>query len=108
MPAMAGNTNLKTCIMKKEKTTAPVKAGNENDDKPLPTKAELKDSLLDHYDLEKMFNVKRGTIYNWCRKGMLKYIQIGVKRYFAVSDLHAMIKERKQVMVPGERKKEKK
>ena len=90
--------------MKKKKTTEPVKTTDKSNATPLPTKEELKDSLLDHYDLEKMFNVKRNTIYNWCRKGELKFIIIGGKRYFDLSDLHAMIKERKQLMVPGEKK----
>ena len=94
--------------MIKKKEIAPEPAVTENNTEPLPTKEELKDSLLDHYDLEKMFNVKRGTIYNWCRKGVLKFIPIGSKRYFAVKDIHTMIKERKQVMVPGEEKNKKK
>jgi excisionase family DNA binding protein len=104
---MAGSTNHKTCIMNRKHKPTPTQTTNPTAANPLPKKEQLKHSLMDHYDLEEMFGVSRGTIYNWCRKGLLKYIQMGGKRYFNTEELDAMIKERKQLMVPGEGKKKK-
>lgn len=74
---------------------------------PPPRKEQLKHRMMDHYDLEEMFGVSRGTIYNWCRAGLLGFIKIGGKTFFDTEDIDAMIKKRKQTMVPKEKKKKK-
>lgn len=93
--------------MSRKKATTTQQPVNETVSKPIPSKEELKDSLLDIYDLEKMFNVKRVTIYNWCNKGTLEFVKIGGRRYFPKADLHKMLESYKQTGVPEERKKNK-
>jgi Helix-turn-helix domain len=91
--------------MKRKQKPAPAQTANQPAANPLPKKEQLKQSLMDHYDLEEMFKVRRGTIYNWCRKGLLKGIQVGGKKYFYADDVDTMLKERKLLMVPGADKK---
>jgi hypothetical protein len=94
--------------MKRENKPNTAQPANETVTNQVPSKEELKDSLLDIYDLVKMFNVKRVTIYNWCLNGTLQFIQVGGRRYFKVKDVDKMLEERKQVMVPVEKKQKRK
>jgi Helix-turn-helix domain len=72
-----------------------------------PPKERLKQRLLDRYDLQELFNVTRGTIHNWCKKGLLKFIKISGRMYFDLDDMEDMLQEYKQNLVPGEGKKKK-
>ena len=74
----------------------------------LPRKEQLKQRLLDQVDLQEMFNVTRGTIYNWCKKGIIKFIKIGGKKYFDADDVDALIIDYKQTIVPEQKKKKSK
>lgn len=67
-----------------------------------PNKKSLKKRLLDSVDMQEVFNVKRGTVHNWCRKGIVKFIKIGGKTYFDANDVDDLIEKCKQLMVPGE------
>ena len=73
----------------------------------LPIKEQLKQRLLDRYELQDLFKVTRGTIHNWCRKGVLSFIKIGGRKYFDAHDVETMLQEHKQLMVPGEGRKRK-
>lgn len=66
----------------------------------LPLKEQLKQRLLDRYDLQELFQVTRNTINNWCKAGILSYCKIGRKRYFDAEQIDALLKERRQWMVP--------
>jgi len=78
---------------------------NQNNRQPLNLKEDLKQRLLDHHDLQEIFGVKRTTIYNWCRKGILQYMQVGGKRFFDANVIVTWLKEYKQLRVPGTNKK---
>jgi excisionase family DNA binding protein len=67
---------------------------------PMSLKLQLKQRILDRYDLQEIFNVSRNTIYNWCKAGIINYTQIGRKRYFDAEEIDALLKKRVQVMVP--------
>jgi Helix-turn-helix domain len=71
---------------------------------PMPLKLQLKQQTLDRYDLQEIFQVSRNTINNWCKAGIIKYSKIGRKRFFNAAEIDARLKERTQVMVPGEGK----
>ena len=71
----------------------------------LPRKEQLKQRLLDQVDLQEMFNVTRGTIYNWCNNGTIKFIKIGGKKYFDADDVDALIIDYKKTIVPEQNKK---
>lgn len=74
----------------------------------LPLKEQLRQRLLDRYDLQELFGVTRGTIYNWCRKGLLRFTKIGGKKYFDAIDVDALIEKNKQTLVPGSTRKKRK
>lgn len=88
--------------MNRKNNTNPKQTDAVTGTNPLPYKEVLKQRMLDHYDLQEMFKVTRGTIYNWCRKGFIKVIKIGGKNYFDADDVEALIEERKQWIVPGQ------
>jgi hypothetical protein len=88
--------------MKHKNKPNPKQADTENGTKPIPRKEALKERMLDQYDLQEMFKVTRGTIYNWSRRGIIKVIKIGGKNYFDADDVDALIQEHKQWIVPVE------
>jgi predicted DNA-binding transcriptional regulator AlpA len=94
--------------MNRKKSSKPAAAAPENHINPLPLKEQLKQRMLDRYDLEEMFGVNRNTIYNWCKAGILSFVKIGRKKFFDALEIDALIKERKQTMVPGEKKPKRK
>jgi hypothetical protein len=104
---MEGSTNLKIGIMNPKKKPNPRQAVTKKANSPIPRKEQLKQRMLDHCDLQEMFNVTRGTIYNWCRMGILKVIKIGGKNYFDADDVDALILERKQWLVPRQEQQKK-
>lgn len=74
---------------------------------PPPMKEQLQQRLLDRYDLQILFKVSRGTIHNWCRRGLLSFTKIGGKKYFDANDVYAMLQKYKQTLVPGREQKRK-
>jgi hypothetical protein len=72
----------------------------------LSFKERLQQRLLDHTDLQQLFKVSRGTIYNWRRRGILKFIEIGGRKYFDANDIDALLEKYKQTQVPGEQRRE--
>lgn len=74
----------------------------------VPIKEQLKQRLLDRYDLEEMFKVSRGTIHNWCNKGVLTCIKFGSKKYFDAVEIEELFKKYKQTVVTGKGGKKKK
>jgi hypothetical protein len=101
---MAGSTNLKTCTMSRQTKPNPAKTANPTVTNPIPRKEQLKQRLLDQHDLLEMFHVTRGTLYNWCRKGFIKVIKLGGKKYFDADDVDDMLEKYKQTVVPGTKK----
>lgn len=94
--------------MNNVKPAKPVPAAPENHTSPLPLKEQLKQRMLDRYDLQELFKVTRNTIQNWCRAGILNYSKIGRKKIFDAHEIEALLKQRQQTMVPGEEQKKKK
>lgn len=74
---------------------------------PPPLKEQLQQRLLDRYDLQILFRVSRGTIHNWCRRGLLSFTKIGGKKYFDANDVYAMLQKYKQTLVPVNEQKRK-
>ncbi|MBL0201603.1 MAG: helix-turn-helix domain-containing protein [Chitinophagaceae bacterium] len=72
----------------------------ENNGQPQNLKEDLKQRMLDHHDLQEIFGVKRTTIYNWCRRGILQFMQMGGKRYFDANQIKARLKEYGETRVP--------
>lgn len=75
---------------------------------PLPTKERLQQRLLDQVDLQQLFKVSRGTIYNWQRKGLLSFTQFGGKKYFDANELEAALEKNKRTYEPEVRRKRRK
>lgn len=63
---------------------------------PASLKEQLINSLLDVYDLMRMFQVSKGTIHNWCQNGTLRFSKIGNRRFFKTTDVENLLEERKQ------------
>jgi predicted site-specific integrase-resolvase len=61
--------------------------------------------LPDYVDLQQLFKVSRGTIYNWQRKGLLSFTQFGGKKYFDANDMEAAIEKNKRSYEVGRRKR---
>jgi hypothetical protein len=93
--------------MNRQNKSNPAKTDKPTANSPIPLKENLKERMLDHYDLQQIFNVTRGTIYNWCRKGMLKVIRIDGKNYFDANDIEELIQKLKQITVPAESRRKK-
>jgi transposase len=74
---------------------------------PLPPKERLQQRLLDQVEIQQIFKVSRGTVYNWSRKGLLPFTQFGGRKYFDVDDLEAVIERNKSSYEVKGRKKEK-
>lgn len=47
---------------------------------------------IDSYDLRQMLHISRGTLHNWCRKGLLAFSKVGGKVYFSTADVEEMMR----------------
>lgn len=83
----------------------PLQTDNRPGNSPIPIKEQLQQRLLDQYDLQQLFKVSRGTIYNWCRQGLLSFTRLGGKKYFDARDVEEMLQQNKQRYEPGKGEK---
>lgn len=105
-------TNIKKAVMQKQQKNAPRAARTLPEQLPLPNtvlnKDTLKERLFDRQDMEHVFGVSRGTIYNWCRKGLVSYTLLGRRKYFDVQDVLLMLQTYKQIELPDKKEGKKK
>jgi hypothetical protein len=80
---------------------------NSNALEYLPKQALDKDTLqqkwMDSCDVRELLHISRGTLYNWCRKGLLAFSKVEGKIYFEVKEVEAMLHNAKRSSRPGVR-----
>jgi len=54
------------------------------------------DKVYDFTDLEKLLNVSRRTLQNWKSDGLMKFTEVGKKRYITSSELKRFLEANKQ------------
>jgi hypothetical protein len=64
-------------------------------DKPV-RKEGLKQHLMDSNEVLILLSICRVTLYNWRRKGFIRFSKIGGRTYFEVSDVYQMLKKLKK------------
>ncbi|MBS1495642.1 MAG: helix-turn-helix domain-containing protein [Bacteroidetes bacterium] len=50
---------------------------------------------LDAYAVQKLLQISRGTLHNWCSKGILPYSKLGGRRYFDLEEIHKALNNSK-------------